>query len=424
MQYRTPENHVTQRRGFETKRDALDFAASVHVAKRRGEYVDPGDARVTVGALGPGWLARRTHLKPSSRSVEATAWRVHVEPRWGTMKLADIRHSAIQAWVADMSREVTGAEGEVTRRASGATVAIRAFGVLAAILDEAVADRRMVTNPARGVKLPRKHKREHSYLSDAQVWALANEAGPDKGVVVLVLAYCGLRWGELAGLHVADIDTLRRRIHVRRNAVAVDGEVMVGTPKSHERRTVAFPRFLVEPLAAACRGKGRDSIVFPSPRGGYAKSPGVSTWFCGAVSRCIGAADKARAAERTAHPGVDPVTPEFPRITPHDLRHTAASLAVSAGANVKAAQNMLGHASAAMTLDVYADLFDSDLDTVAHRLENVLKMCSRDAQYRGCSASKRLDQRQCAKACGALGETRTHTGRVLNPSYPAFVHSS
>ena len=57
--------------------------------------------------------------------------------------------------------------------------------------------------------------------------------------------------------------------------------------------------------------------------------------------------------------------PTFPRVTVHDLRHTAASLAVSSGANVKAVQRMLGHASAAMTLDVYADLFEDDLDAVA-----------------------------------------------------------
>lgn len=56
-------------------------------------------------------------------------------------------------------------------------------------------------------------------------------------------------------------------------------------------------------------------------------------------------------------------------MTPHDLRHTAASLAVSAGANVKAVQRMLGHASAAMTLDTYADLFDDDLDAVAVGLD-------------------------------------------------------
>lgn len=53
-----------------------------------------------------------------------------------------------------------------------------------------------------------------------------------------------------------------------------------------------------------------------------------------------------------------------------DLRHTAASLAISAGANVKAFQRMLGHASAAMTLDTYADLFDDDLDSVAQAPTN------------------------------------------------------
>jgi len=63
--------------------------------------------------------------------------------------------------------------------------------------------------------------------------------------------------------------------------------------------------------------------------------------------------------------------PDFPTLTAHDLRHTAASLAIHGGANVTVLQRMLGHASAAMTLDVYADLFDSDLDAVA---ESVAKM--------------------------------------------------
>jgi integrase len=78
-----------------------------------------------------------------------------------------------------------------------------------------------------------------------------------------------------------------------------------------------------------------------------------SSWLAFAVRRC-------QAAD-----------PEFPRISAHALRHTAASLAISAGANVKAVQRMLGHSSAAMTLDVYADLFEDDLDAVA---ANVGKM--------------------------------------------------
>lgn len=60
--------------------------------------------------------------------------------------------------------------------------------------------------------------------------------------------------------------------------------------------------------------------------------------------------------------------PDLVRLVPHDLRHTAASLAISAGANVKAVQKMLGHGPAAMTLDVYADLFDDDLDAVGDAL--------------------------------------------------------
>ena len=354
VQFRTPDHRVTRRRGFTTKREAEDFAATTRVSKMRGEYIDPAAAKVTVGDLGPDWLDRRTHLKPSSRRVEEVAWRVHVAPKWSGVRLADIRHSAVQAWVSEMSR------------ASGPVTVIRAYNVLAGILDDAVRDRRLLTNPARGVKLPRKVRAERNYLSDDQVWALAREAGPERGVIVLVLAYCGLRWGELAGLHVADVDTLRRRIHVRRNAVNVGGIVEIGTPKTHERRTVPLPRFLVEPLAAACRGKGRDDILFPSVvDGGYAKPPGAKTWFGGAVSRCTAAADTARAAEQKQHPNNEPATPVFPRITPHDLRHTAASLAVSAGANVKAVQKMLGHKSAAMTLDTYADLFDRDAEAVA-----------------------------------------------------------
>jgi integrase len=103
--------------------------------------------------------------------------------------------------------------------------------------------------------------------------------------------------------------------------------------------------------------------VFPAAGGGYAKPPGVKTWFSGAVNRCTTAAHTA--AEHRAHPDRDPDTVVFPRITPHDLRHTAASLAVSAGANVNAVQKILGHAGAAMTLDTYADLFDRDAEAVA-----------------------------------------------------------
>lgn len=89
----------------------------------------------------------------------------------------------------------------------------------------------------------------------------------------------------------------------------------------------------------------------------------ASGWFERAMQETI--AEDEKAAEKVR----EECKEEPPVVQPHDLRHTAASLAISAGANVKAVQRMLGHASAAMTLDTYADLFDDDLDDVATALD-------------------------------------------------------
>ncbi len=349
MLYRTPERKQTSKRGFRTKRDAELFLASVEVAKARGEFIDPGAARVTVAEIGRTWLARQTHLKPSSFRPVEIAWRLYVEPAWGAMPVSEIRKTAVQQWVSDLR---VGDENAVpARKPKSATVVIRAYGVLAAILDDAVDDRRLLSNPARGVNLPRKARKAHVYLSHEQVHALA--AASKYPALMLTLAYCGIRWGEAVALHVKDLDMLKRRLRIEENAVEVGAKIEVGTPKNHKRRTVPFPRFLSEPLARQCEGKGREDLLFPGPDGGYLRSARVHednhSWFAGAVKRA----------------GV-------PRITPHDLRHTAASFAVSAGANVKAVQKMLGHSSAAMTLDVYADLFDRDLDGVAEALDHAV----------------------------------------------------
>jgi len=110
---------------------------------------------------------------------------------------------------------------------------------------------------------------------------------------------------------------------------------------------VPLPEFLLPYLARQCEGKSRHDLLWSGDDGGHLKRPHpTSGWF----------------AKAAAESGI-------PRATPHDLRHTAASLAVSAGANVKAVQKMLGHASAAMTLDIYADLFDDDLEAVATALD-------------------------------------------------------
>ena len=188
--------------------------------------------------------------------------------------------------------------------------------------------------------------RAHTYLSRDQVEALADAAGEHR-TLVLVLAYCGLRWGEAIGLRVRNLDMLRRRINIETNAVEVGREIVERTPKTHKLRSVPIIPSLVAPLAKECEGKGPDDLVFSGRRGTYvSRSHNRHGWFARAI--------------RDA--GV-------PRLSPHDLRHTTASLAVQSGANVKAVQRMLGHKSAAMTLDVYTDLFDDDLDALALRLD-------------------------------------------------------
>jgi integrase len=121
-----------------------------------------------------------------------------------------------------------------------------------------------------------------------------------------------------------------------------------GTPKSNEQREVPIPQFLIEDLAEHVCGKNPDELVFTGVRSGGA--------LRAAVFRRAGF-DKA--ADAIGVPGLHP----------HELRHTAASLAIASGANVKLVQQMLGHKSATVTLDQYGHLFGDDLDTIAERLD-------------------------------------------------------
>lgn len=199
---RKPDRTQTMKRGFKTKRDANDFAATVEVSKLRGEYMDPTLSRVTVAELGPGWLDGKRQLKPSSFRPLEVAWRLHVEPVWGKLPISEILHSEVQAWVTGLT--VGDAKAKPPVKGKAAATVIRAYGVLAAILDGAVKDRRLPVNPARGVELPRRKKKPHIYLSHADVRRLADAS--KHPTMVRVLAYCGFRWGEAVALRVKDVD--------------------------------------------------------------------------------------------------------------------------------------------------------------------------------------------------------------------------
>ncbi|WP_344790224.1 tyrosine-type recombinase/integrase [Gryllotalpicola daejeonensis] len=355
VRYRLPDTRQASKGGFKTKRDAERWLHENEAARHRGEMLDPIAGKATVGALGAEWLASRAHLKPSSNSAYESAWRIHVEPKWGNRQVAGIRPSEVQAWIAELGApsavpEKRGPGRPRSSKGLSPTMVRRCHDIIAGVLDAAVSDGRISRNPARGAKLPRKTKRRHNYLTRAEVEALADAAG-ERGLIVRTLALTGIRWGELAGLNVGDVDLERRRLHIERTASRVDGYVQIGTPKDHEQRVVAFPASLADALREQVGDRSPDAILFPYSHGGHMVTPTVSegSWY-----------DRALAGAGLP-----------PDVTIHDLRHTYASLAIRSGANPKVVQRQLGHASISQTMDTYADLWPDDLNAAADALDDM-----------------------------------------------------
>lgn len=331
--WREPDGRQ-RKRTFKKKSDAERYLTSIESSLLTGGYVDPSRSKVTVGAYAEQWMAGRTRLKPKTVASYRSLLNNRVLPRWGEVRLDRITYEDVAAWVSDMAAQVSPS---TTRQA---------YHLLTSMLDEAVKGRRLPSNPAAGVELPRLPKVHKRYLSHEQVTRLAEECARD-GVVVLMLAYTGLRWGELAAIRVGRVSPGVRRVHIAEAMSEVNGRVLFGPPKTHADRWIAVPGFLRAEIAALMAGKSPEDLLFTSPRGEVLRVHGFRRrWFD-------------RAAEAIGVPG----------LVPHELRHTAASLAIAAGANVKAVQSMLGHASAAMTLDRYSHLFDDALDVVADRMD-------------------------------------------------------
>lgn len=329
-------------KAFSLRKDAEKFKTQVISDLLRGDYIDRKDSQTTVGAMYNQWLPTQVQLKPKTTYNIESKWRVHLEPKWGNRELGSIRRPDISAWVAECVDEGVGP----------ATID-QAVGILKRILDYAVDAGKLNANPAIGVKVPRVTKRAHVYLSIDQVDLLVSKMGHYE-TLVRVLAFCGLRWGEAVALRVKDVDLMRRRFNVHTTDSTVGGRRQDSTPKTNKIRSVPFPAILISDLEKLIGNLKPTDRIFTTENG----SPVNGDNF----------------RNRVYNPAIDQLQDEgdFPRLTIHDLRHTCASLAVSSGANVKAVQRMLGHASAAMTLDTYSDLFDSDLDVVSAKMDELI----------------------------------------------------
>jgi hypothetical protein len=115
--YRDPAG-VQRTKTFDRKIDAERYLTSVESSKLAGTYIDPAAGRLTVDLWARRWLDGQTHLKPSTRERYAGILRAHIVPRWGTKKLADVSHSAVQAWISEVASRRSAATTRKVRTVS------------------------------------------------------------------------------------------------------------------------------------------------------------------------------------------------------------------------------------------------------------------------------------------------------------------
>jgi integrase len=339
VQWRLPDRSK-RKKTFVTERAAKQFDARLVTSSATGESLDPRGGKTELESVYRSWIASRPDLSAKVRRGYEDNWRLRIQPRFGTWPIAKIDHESIQLWVNELS--ASGLSPRTVRWT---------HTVLKMTLDYAVDDGRLIAkNPATRTKFPPMRRTTHTYLTAREVAELAEACG-SQGDVVLILAYTGLRFGELTGLNVEDVDIEARRIRVRRSITQVGGKLVEGNPKSDAgRRSVPIPERVVPALKARLGSRARGAPAIASPRGSRL---GLENWK--------------RSVDWKA--AITKIGRDTMRV--HDLRHTYASLSRRAGADLRLLQKAMGHASITVTAHTYADLFDDELDNIAAALDSL-----------------------------------------------------
>ncbi len=319
------------------------------VAKQvRGDWTDPRSGKLLFNDWWHVWEGTRVHLRPSTRTRDRSYAKNHLLPRFGAMWLTQIQPTEIRRWVADLTQ--SGLAPATVRKA---------YQLFSAALEAAADDGLIANNPARKAKLPRVQAQETLFLTVEEVEKLAATMPNRYAALVLLAAYTGLRWGELAGLRVANLDLLRRRLTVVETLVEESGKLYSGEPKTRaSRRTVSIPHVVCDKLAAHLTRYPTtpDGLVFRSSEGGPLRRTNFRrrVW----IPACEAA--------------------ELRGLRFHDLRHTHASLLIAQGEHPKLIQSRLGHASIRTTFDTYGHLFDGLDEDAADRLHLAIVGSGRD----------------------------------------------
>jgi len=384
--YRGPDGRIRSR-SFDRKVDADRWLVARLGSIDRGDWIAPEAGDVPFVEAATTWLAG-LDIKPKTRSGYESLLRSRVIPVFGDLPLNRISPAMVREWVAAMS-----AEGLSASRIK------QAKQVLSAPLKLAVVDGILARDPTSGVKVPTVRLREQRFLTAEEVTVLAaaaEKAQSGAGLVVETLAWVGMRWGELVALRRSRVHLLRRRLEIAESATELGSGLSWGRPKTHERRLVTMPAFLADRLASRLGAIPEDGLVFTARKGGPLRSsPFRQTIWRPAIEAA----------------GLD-------RLRIHDLRGTAASLMISSGANIKAVQRQLGHASAAMTLDLYGHLYEDDLDALSEALDRRFAAATSSPEIRSERASSDSPAplsrpERAPEGFGAVAALDGHTPKAL-----------
>lgn len=335
--------------GFNTKAEAEEFRKGMTSDIHRGEYVSSKKGATPFEVVAEAWFLTKSHVAPKTRAGYRSIMDTLVLPRWGSVPVKDIDYEAYSQWIGSLS--VDGSQKGKPLSASRITQAHQNVG---AILKYAQKTGKVSKNVALEMKrsedLPQPVEKERRYLTHAELLTLAGEMGRFE-TLTLLLGYCGLRIGEAAGLRRRHVNLEDRTITTARSVTHVTGLGIIDQPQTKGKRIrdIPVPAPIWKRIVAELP-EGHNDLLFPRQRGGLLP-----------LEEYRGVFDKACAAAK------------IEGLTPHGLRHTCASLAIRSGANIKVVQRMLGHKTAAMTLDLYGHLYRDDLDDVAARLGKALE---------------------------------------------------
>ena len=244
--------------------------------------------------------------------------------------------------------------------------------LLKTIFNRAVEDELIARSPARHVENPTTAPEGGlRVLETTELARLAAAHSERFRALVWLLGTRGLRIGEAAALRVGDLDLMRGSLRVERTMSEVRGVLIEGPPKTDAgRRTISLPPSLRDMSRSTSPGSRilptRRRLVFTMPGGGPGRKEGDGG------SLRAGAYRKRYFARAVLDAGLDP------KLSPHDLRDTAATIAFANGATVKEVQRMLGHAKAQVTLDRYTGVLDSMVARTDERLDAALRESSAD----------------------------------------------